>query len=305
MTVHRLLATLTLAVTCPLGFTACTRAAEPDDPMLPAKIKRLLPLHEELPEPGPSDWLANHPEPGQTFREYVRSRPVKPDRRRRVIYVQPLGEFTDTQRKIIELTAKYMEIYFDLPVSVREDISLDVIPAEARRTHPSWGDKQILTTYVLEKVLYPKLPDDAVAYIAFTTSDLWPGPGWNFLFGQASFRHRVGVWSIYRKGDPHESDDAFRLCLRRTIKTATHETGHMFSMMHCTAFECNMCGSNHLAESDRHPLWLCPHCLAKLCWATGADEEDRFERLAEFCEEVGLDEERAFFERSLATLRGE
>ncbi len=65
----------------------------------------------------------------------------------------------------------------------------------------------------------------------------------------------MGVWSIYRNGDPRQGDDAFRLCLRRTIKTATHETGHMFSMYHCTLFECNMCGSNHRVENGATTNW--------------------------------------------------
>lgn len=273
--------------------------------MLPAEFKRLLPLHKKLGQPQPGDWLDQHPESGQTFRQYVRSRPVKPDRNRRVIYVQPLGDFTDTQRKIVTLTAEFMKIYFDLPVEIRDDLSLDVIPAEARRKHPSWGMDQILSTYVLSEVLYPRLPEDATAYIAFTTSDLWPGEGWNFVFGQASLSHRVGVWSIYRNGDPEESDDAFRLCLVRTIKTATHETGHMFSMQHCILYQCNMCGSNHRAERDRQPLWLCPHCLAKLCWATKADPEERFERLIGFSKSNGLRAEQEFYQKSLSALRGE
>ncbi len=279
------------------------RADEPADEMLPAEFKALLPLHKPLGKPGPHDWLANHEESGETFREYLRSRPVTPDRRRRVIYVQPLGDFTETQRKIVTQTAEFIEAYFDLPVKIREDLPLKLIPANARRKHPSWGMDQILSTYVLEEVLYPRLPKDATAYIAFTPSDLWPGEGWNFVFGQASLSHRVGVWSIYRNGDPDESDEAFRLCLVRTIKTATHETGHMFSMKHCIQYECNMCGSNHRAERDRLPLWLCPHCLAKLCWATKADPKERFEKLIHFCKRNGLDGERQFYEKSLAALR--
>jgi len=279
-------------------------AKEPDDDArLPAAIKKLVPLHEPLGLPQPGDWLTVHPEPGQTFAEYLRSRPVRPDARRRVIYVQPLGDFTATERKILDHTARYMEIYFQLPVKVRDGLPLEAIPASARRVHPTWGDKQILTTYVLSEVLFKQIPDDATAYIALTASDLWPGEGWNFVFGQASLDRRVGVWSIYRNGDPHEGDEAFRLCLRRTLKTATHETGHMFSMLHCTAFECNMCGSNHRAESDRHPLWLCPHCLAKLCAATAADPEKRFRQLTDFAEQNDLDREAEFYRKSLAAIQ--
>ncbi|HUT14547.1 MAG TPA: archaemetzincin [Thermoguttaceae bacterium] len=283
----------------------CSGAEQPDDKlMLPLKFRKLLPLHTKMAEPQPGDWLDQHHEPGQTFRQYVYSRPIKPDEQRRIIYIQPLGDFSRTQRKIVDLTAEFMGLYFDLPVKIREDLSLAEIPAKARRKHPSWGMDQILSTYVLHDVLRPRLPKDAAVFLAFTPSDLWPGEGWNFVFGQASLTERVGVWSIYRNGDPEESDAAFRLCLLRTLKTATHETGHMFSMMHCTLFECNMCGSNHRAESDRRPIALCPHCLAKLCHATGADPQQRFEKLIAFCEANGLEPERAFYEKSLQTLRG-
>jgi archaemetzincin len=298
---------------CPAVLAACAGgsgaaggpggASRADSADLPPKFTRLLPLATKLGKPQPGDWLDRHAEPGQTYRQYVAGRPVRPDTSRRVIYVQPLGEFTPPQRKIIELAAEAMGVYFQLPVKTRDDLSLDVIPATARRTHPTWGDRQILSTYVLDEVLKPRLPRDAVAMIAFTASDLWPGEGWNFVFGQASLRDRVGVWSIYRNGDPQQGDEAFRLCLLRTIKTATHETGHMFSMQHCTYYECNMCGSNHRAEADRRPLALCPICLAKLCHATGADPEKRFEDLIAFCKRAGLKAEQAFYEKELAAIR--
>jgi archaemetzincin len=296
-----------LRLAVPVWFACCGLGACAEETTgrgtLPAKYQKLLPLHKELGQPGPADWLAHHPEPGQTYRQYLDCGPVIPNRQRRTIYVQPLGDFTRTQRRIIELAAEYMHCYFDLPVEIREDLPLDLIPESARRKHPSWGMDQILSTYVLHNVLYTRLPKDAMALIAFTASDLWPGEGWNFVFGQASLKRRVGVWSLYRFGDPDESDEAFQLCLKRTIKTATHETGHMFSMRHCIQYQCNMCGSNHLVESDNRPLWLCPHCLAKLCWATKTDPLERFRQLAAFCKEHGLEEERAFFEKSLAALR--
>ena len=213
-----------------------------------------------------------------------------------------MGEFTEDERKIVNLSAEYLGLYFERPVRVLDDLELDVIPEKARRVHPNWGVKQILSTYVLSDVLKPRLPDDAAAYIAFTASDLWPGRGWNFVFGQASLRDRVGVWSIHRNGDPSTSDEAFRVCLRRTLKTATHETGHMFSMRHCTAYECNMCGSNHREESDRHPLYLCPQCHAKLAWATNAMPVERFNRLAAFCKALGLEDELQYYERAATRL---
>ena len=49
-----------------------------------------------------------------------------------------------------------------------------------------------------------RTPGDA-AVLGITALDLWPGPGWNFVFGQVSLRERVGVWSMARNGDPDES----------------------------------------------------------------------------------------------------
>jgi len=265
-------------------------------------IDKLKPLFKKLEKPGPNDWLANHDEKGQTFREYLSSRPKKPTLKRTTIYIQPLGEFTKTQKKIVDLTAEFMGHYFNLKVKVNEDIPLSVIPNKARRTHPTWNVKQILSTYVLDDLLEPKLPKDAMAMIAFTTSDLWPGEGWNFVFGQASLINRVGVWSIYRNGDPHKDKLSFKVCLRRTLKTATHEMGHMFSILHCIKYECNMCGSNHRQESDKRPIALCPECVAKVWWATGADPIDRYKKLKDFCSKHSLDEETRFYKKAISAL---
>ena len=271
---------------------------------LRASIQRVQPLHEKLGPPGPMDWLASHDEPGQSFEQYVRSRPITPTGKRKVLYIQPLGEFTQTEEKIVALTAEYLGLFFNLPVRTNKAILLTAIPDSARRGQSPDSDGQILTTYVLEKLLKPQLPGDAAAMIAFTASDLWPGEGWSFVFGHASYRDRVGVWSMHRFGDPEHDTEGFDLCLRRTIKTAVHKTGHMFSILHCTAYECCMCGSNHLEEADGRPLYLCPECNAKVCWATQIDRDavSRYRRLQEFCRRHDWEVEGEFFAESIRRL---
>jgi archaemetzincin len=115
---------------------------------------------------------------------------------------------------------------------VKREIGIASISARARRKHPSWGDQQLLTRYILHEVLEPERPADALAYLALTASDLWPGEGWNFVFGEANLRQRTGVWSMYRNGNP-EMD--FNLYLRRTVGTASHELCHILTAHHCTA----------------------------------------------------------------------
>jgi len=285
---RRSLAFLLVAALLPFG--GCRQTSPPNriSASLPHGLDALRSLQQPLAPPAPGDWLAEHDEPGQTFEEWRRQSPVMARGGRHKIYIQPIGSFTASERQIVELTAEFLQRYFQRSVQLLPDLPAESIPASARRRHPDWGVQQILTTHVLYEVLAPSLPNDAAALLGFTATDLWPGDGWNFVFGQASLRERVGVWSIHRNGDPTESEAAFRRCLLRTCKTATHETGHMFSMAHCTAYECNMCGSNNRAESDRHPLTCCPECVAKICHATDCAPLPRFEELAGFCEEQGL-----------------
>lgn len=264
------------------------------------KIKKLELLHTPLTTPKPGEWLYSHPEEGQTFKQYLQSNPVLPTEKRHTIYIQPLGSFSKTQYRMVELAGEFMELYFGLPIKLQETLPLSVIADSAKRKR--FGTIQLLSTHILNEVLAPKLPQDAAVYIAFTASDLWPGEGWNFVFGQASLRERVGVWSIHRYGDPDRSAEDFRTFLSRTLKTATHETGHMFSMQHCIAWSCNLNGSNSLEESDQKPLWLCPECLAKICWAQKLDPTPRYQKLADFCKKQGFQTEQTFFLKSIEIL---
>ena len=266
--------------------------------------RKLVPLHSLMGPVQSGDWLESHRESGQTFREYIGERPVTPTKNRSVLYVLPLGDFDAHQKKIVDLSADFLGRYFQCSVKTMDTLSLKdaKIPNNAKRVHPSWGVRQILSTHVLDKVLKPRLPKDAFALIAFTSSDLYPADDWNFVFGQASLRNRVGVWSIFRNGDP---ETEFQSCLSRTLKTATHETGHMISIRHCTAYECNMCGSNNRQESDRRPIYLCPHCVAKVWWATKCDPTERFKSLIEFCVDNGLSKEARFYRECVKKLTKE
>jgi archaemetzincin len=287
-------------------------------------IERVQVLEEKLEPPRPGDWLSEHFEAGQTFDQYLGWPPISARGDRNVIFIQPLGGFPEAHQRILDLTVAHLEAFFCLPIQVLEEVPLSAIPQTAQRVHPEWGDHQILTTWVLYDLLQPRLPENAAAMIALTANDLWPGKGWNFVFGQASTRRRVGVWSIYRNGEPGGAgvggagsrvraggggrskpgpdEQAFRLCLRRTMKTAAHEIAHIFGIAHEQRFSCLMNGSNHREESDRRPLWLCPRGMAKVCLATGADPVDRYRRLASFYAANQLQTEAVFCQRAVELL---
>jgi archaemetzincin len=258
----------------------------------------IRPLHTAMGKPKPGEWLDQHPEPGQTFDAYLTSSPNRPDVRRTTIYLQPLGDFDTAQENLLAATVDLLGRFYGTPVKRLDKISMEAIPASARRVHPKWGDRQILTTFVLD-LLKQRRPDDAVAVLALTAADLWPGENWNFVFGQASLGDRVGVWSIYRLGNPRTEPAT---CLLRTLKVAVHETGHMMGIPHCTPYECGMNGSNHIVENDERPLWFCPEDEMKVWWACRVDPKARYASLVEFGQVHGLDREAKFWKASLDAL---
>jgi archaemetzincin len=265
---------------------------------------RLAHLAEPLGRPAPGDWLAQHREKGQTFRQYLSADPVRRGGGLGAIYLCLVGAFDQHQQRIIDLTREYLGAFFDVPVVVRRRVPLSDVPSWARRTHPEWGVKQVLTGFLLSEVLGRDVPDDALAYLALTARDLWPGDGWNFVFGEADLRRRVGVWSIHRNGWPGKGGEAFRQCLRRTLMTASHETGHVLTMRHCTAHRCLMNGCNSLEEGDRTPLHPCPVCLRKLCWNLQVEPAAHLRRLAGFCQTHGLEEDGIWFATAAEAVGG-
>ncbi len=264
---------------------------------LRASIKKIEPFFQPMGKPEAYDWLGSHNEPGQTFNEYLASNPSKPEKNRDAIYILPLGTFSSEQRKLIQTTSEFLEAFFDLPVKHMKARSLPAIPSNSRRNRFT-GKRQFKTGHILEEILAPALPKDAAALIALTREDLYSDDSTNYVFGQASFNKGVGVWSLDRLDDNTSSSNY----LLRILKIAAHETGHMFSLRHCTKYECLMSGTNHLGETDRRPLDACPECTAKICWLSEISLTEHYRRLIAFCRKVGLDNEGSDFEAKLKAL---
>lgn len=248
---------------------------------------------EPIPKPGPSDWLANHHEDGQTFDDFVRSHPNRPDKKRTRLYLQPLGEFASGESPSLDRLKQFAAAFFMMDVQVLPVLNLTDARITTRR-NPSTRQPQLLTGDILA-LLKKRLPDDAFAVLGITMTDLYPEDSWNFVFGQASLQDRVGVYSFARY-DPRfygekPPKDRQTLMLRRSCKVLAHETGHMFGIQHCIYYSCLMNGSNHLAESDARPLHLCPVDLRKLQESVGFDVVERYRRLRDFCKEAGFADE--------------
>lgn len=248
-------------------------------------MKAVEPFFQPMGKPRSDEWLATFKENGQTFDQYINGNPTLPSPERKTLYIKPVGEFDGKQLKIIRLTVEYMQKFFDLPVKLlAQEKFAEPLSVKNYRTNQFTKHRQIRTGFVLEEILQPSLPKDAAALIAFTNEDLFPEKNIKYVFGQASFKDRVGVWSLFRLDD----DANFEKFLKRTLRVAVHETGHMFSFAHCTKYECVMSGTNHLGEIDARPIDVCPECMAKICWMSGYQPKKRYENLAEFCKTHNL-----------------
>ena len=258
-----------------------------------------------IPRPGPDDWLAQQRERGQTHAQYLRGGFNRPDERRRTIVVMPIGELDEGMPAIADLV-DFVGRYFQLPARAAPTLAVDQLTDLGVRSRSRRGGRrQYLSGDILARLKW-RLPSDAYCLIAVTAVDLYPDAKWNFVFGEALLHERVGVHSFARY-DPafygqRGAADRPRTILGRGLKVMAHEIGHMFSMLHCVHYHCLMNGTNHLAETDRAPLHLCPVCRRKLHSAVAYDPAKREAELAELCQRHGLSGPAERYARRAATI---
>jgi archaemetzincin len=174
---------------------------------------------QRIGEPKPGEWLFHFHEPGQSFEDYVRSNPARTPGREQVLVFQPVGPFSNTETDVINKALIFAGIWFDLPTRVEQAVPLPEEGWHRARHFPGYDRpvKQYHTGYFLHELLPPKLPEDAVCYLAITMADIYPDEQWNFVFGQASLSNRVGVYSMARYFPASQT-----IALRRSCKVLAH-----------------------------------------------------------------------------------
>ncbi|GAB0155714.1 hypothetical protein CHRYSEOSP005_09760 [Chryseobacterium sp. Alg-005] len=247
------------------------------------------------------EWRYSHKEKFQAFEDFQRLKKIKPQADKKTIYLQPIGNFNDLQKRQIGLTRDYLNAYFQLETKVLPALSNSIFPKSVRRNYK--GTEQILAGYVLDSVLIQRKPKDAVVFMGITEKDLFPRPEWNYVFGLASYQQGVGVTSMYRFSDGHLTESNFNKSLERLIKISSHEIGHMFGISHCLNANCVMNGTNSLSETDCHFARACSLCQQKLNSSIQYNNQKRMTALAKFFEKQHLNVELAYIEKDMKLLK--
>lgn len=119
------------------------------------------------------------------------------------------------------------------------------------------GGGQWNSTKILEGLAAMGLREKALGVVDL---DLYV-PGLNFVFGEADPRSGVCIISLTRLRQefygraPNEG-----LFLKRAVKEAVHELGHLYGLPHCPDRRCVMYFSNSLPDTDTKTRRFCERC---------------------------------------------
>ena len=126
--------------------------------------------------------------------------------RRRTILIQPLThsqassgyKHKEIHSSILSHLCKFCEQFFHgMNVEVAQAVDLSQIRKLTRRVHQTTNREQFLVGDI-RKFLKKRRPNRAFCIIGVTVADLYPGPEWNFVLGEASMAQGCGVFSFGR-----------------------------------------------------------------------------------------------------------
>ena len=256
----------------------------------------------KIPKPQQGDWLKDHRETGQSLTKFLKAGlRISPHGHFNTVAVVVLGDGID--KNILKGIKLFLSAYYQLNVEIIGPVSIDSliknnkvrtrINSDTHKIQLYCEDSERAVTNIVNS--NRELCRNVVATIGLTMTDLTPGDGWNFVYGQASLTEGHAIVSMARFSpeftcESISSDDEInKLILQRTCKVLAHELGHVFGLRHCIYHHCLMVGVNHVGELLTQPLLECPVCLNKLIHSFGWNLVKRYSDIMNAASVLGFD----------------
>lgn len=251
-------------------------------------------FYEEIDPPGRSDWLWEHKESGQSYKNYLSEMINSPSKSSNTVYIQNLDEGLDVDSfltdEMMEHLRSLLELYYPgIKTKINsEKVNFETLSVPSRKNTPYF---QYNGSDTLQK-LRQKIPKGGLLIIGLTTIDIYPREDWNFVFGLASKEYACGIFSFRRYYDEIAGNLGnnhplfFQTVTKMAGRVMLHETGHLFALQHCIFFKCLMNGSNHMQENFKRSFEICPVCLRKLWANLKFDIIERFQNLADGLDKI-------------------
>jgi len=120
--------------------------------------------------------------------------------------------------------------------------------------------KQFHSSHILAKIDNFSKKHGLEYVLGITDVDLFV-PHLNFVFGEAEYSGRAAVISLFRlKPEFYSQKHDRKLFVKRSVKEAVHEVGHMLRLGHCDNPTCIMFFSNSVSDTDKKGDFLCEKC---------------------------------------------
>lgn len=247
-------------------------------------------FHKPMYSQEEGDWLLYNDEEGQTFNQFLKESKNIISKERNIIYINPLQ---DMPQEFLDNISLYCQCFFyPMQVKLIKIVSLEELNVKKRIHYKLQYHSGQINSKMIKYI-----PKDAHCLISILLDDLYPGQSWNYVFGEALYKKRVGVFSFARFSESFfDNNKPFSFdsyLLYNSCSTLTHEICHTFGIMHCIYYTCLMNGCNNLEEAKKQTLYECPVCLRKLQYSIGFDPLERYKKLFEVTKKFGGNFENA------------
>jgi archaemetzincin len=205
---------------------------------------------ERFPEPGKYSWQTHAKDRFQSLERFAAGASmVEADQTICIILLVK----NEIESRLVDSISEYVSIFFQMRV-VLITANFEDYDFVNRET-----DTVQYRADTIRKGLRNLIPGNAYCTLIWTDVDLYPYTwfrNFRFIFGEANYGTRVGVFSCYRLDERNYSADSNDeiggdALFGRSLKVIVHEIGHMFNIDHCIDWNCVMCGINGVSELER------------------------------------------------------